>query len=661
MQNWRGTLCGFMLCAVSQQAMAADAPSADFLKVSLKDLADMEVTSVSRKSEKASEAAAAIHVITQEDIRRSGATNLAEMLRMVPGVQVARAGSSQWAVSSRGFNDQFANKLLVLIDGRTVYSPTFSGVWWDVHNPIHEDIERIEVIRGPGATVWGANAVNGVINIITKSAQDTQGTYLAAGAGTDKQLGLEGRHGFQIGESAWARVYAKHEEYDELKNNDDAWNIKRAGFRSDWNATASDNLTLQGDLYQGREDVRYRFPQVAAPYANTVYDDHEVAGINLLGRWEKQISDRSSLSVQNYLDYNKRDIVVHDNREFTYDLDLQHVYTVSDLYTLTWGAGYRYLDDHLGNSFVLDYEPDSRSRSLYSGFFDHKLTLVPEEVFLSLGSKFEHNDFTGFEYQPSARLSWVIDDSQTLWGSISRAVRTPDRSNDDINNPLQAFPGSTGLTNVVTRRGSEQTTSERLTAYEVGYRIQPTDDVAIDSSIFYNDYENLIINQVGTPRLVSAGMFAPYVEVPLTLVNGGRGRSYGLELSADWQATDIWNLQATYSYLDISLHGGSSSVNTEAKSPKHQIGLNSRFDISDRWEFDQMLSYVDEVSTNSAAKVDDYVRFDLRLGYEPIDGVELNVVGQNLLESGHEEFGPFLYNSQAEVGRSAYAQMVVRF
>lgn len=660
-------VCFGVASVVATHAVAADAPSTDFLKVSLKDLADIEVTSVSRKREKASEAAAAIYVITQEDIRRSGATNMAEILRLAPGVQVARSGSSQWAVSTRGFNDQFANKLLVLIDGRTVYSPTFSGVWWDIHNPMHEDIERIEVIRGPGASVWGANAVNGVINIITKSAKDTQGTVAIVGGGTDKQLGLEGRHGFQLSDNAWARVYASHETYGESKRqggelgNNDAWDIKRAGFRSDWEASPTANATLQGDIYQGREDQRYQFPTTAAPYSSTVFDNHEVMGMNILGRWDKQLNERSDLTLQSYLDYNSRDIIVHDNKELTFDFDMQHVYQATDRYTLTWGAGYRLIDDNLSRSFALSYDPDTRRRQLFSGFFDHKFALIPDEVFLSLGSKFEYNDFTQFEQQPSARLSWVIDDSQTLWGAVSHAVRTPDRSNDDIINPLRASAGSRGLTNVLVRRGSEQTTSERLNAYEVGYRIQPTDDIAIDSSVFYNDYSNLIINRLGTPHLVSSGFSSPYVEVPLFLVNGGKGHSYGGEIVANWQATPIWNLEASYSYLDITLKDGTSSVNTEDKSPQHQVGLRSRLDLPYHLECDQMLSYVDEVSTNTSAKIDDYVRLDLRLGYQPLDGVELSVVGQNLLDHSHQEFGPFLYNSQAEIGRSAYAQMVVRF
>lgn len=678
MKNMRmkagGLLAVMMIQAVAMQASAQEASSeassasddgADFLKLSLKDIADTEVMSVSRHKQKASEAAASLYVITREDIERSGALNLAELLRTVPGLQVARAGSSQWAVSARGFNDQFANKLLVLIDGRTIYSPTFSGVWWDVYDPIHQDIERIEVIRGPGASVWGANAVNGVINIITRSARDTQGSLVNLGAGTDMHLQAEARHGFALSNSAWARVHASEQKFGEEKTsshtgNKDSWDMRRGGFRVDAQPQDDTQLTLQGDAYQGREDQSYLFPQVAAPYRNAVKDDQEVRGAYLMGRWDKHYSEASQVTVQSYLDYNARDIVVHDNHELTFDLDAQHVYDVNDRYTLTWGAGYRHIEDKLGGSFVLNYAPDKRSRDLYSAFVDNKLALVPDTLFLNLGSKFEHNDFTHFEHQPTARLSWLIDDRQTLWGSISRAVRTPDRSNDDIANILAASPSAAGTTLLV-RRGSEQTTSEKLMAYEAGYRVQPTDDLAIDASVFYNDYDNLIINRLGTPVAISSGAFSPYIEVPLELVNGGRGRSYGGELSVNWQATDRWRLLAGYSYLNINLEGGNSSVNTETKSPQQQWSLTSHIDMTPQLQWDQTLSYTDSIGTNTTSTIEDYLRLDMRVSWDMAPGTELSLMGQNLLDAHHPEFGPFLYNSQAEIGRSAMARLTLRF
>lgn len=637
-----------------------------FLNVSLQELADTEVTSVSKKSEKASEAAAAITVITGEDIRRSGAANLAEMLRGVPGLQVARSGSSQWAVSSRGFNDQFANKLLVLIDGRTVYSPTFSGVWWDIQSPMREDIERIEVIRGPGATVWGANAVNGVINIITKNAVDTQGSVATVGFGNDTQVKGDMRHGFKLDDNAYARVYAGYEEHDEIKRqggelgNNDAWDMKRGGFRADWDVNASDRITLQSDAYQGRQDYRYNFPITRAPYAQTVFDNHEVYGLNVLGRFEREVNDHSNWALQSYVDYNTRDIAVHDNQELTYDLDFQHVYDVNDRNTFTWGLGYRFITDELGDSFALDYDENTRDRSLYSGFLQHKTALVPDEVFLTVGSKFEHNDYSGFEVQPSARLAWLPDEHQTVWTAVSRAVRTPDRSNEDIINPLQSRPSTNG-TVVAVRRGSQQVDSEELIAYEAGYRIQPNERLAFDVALFFNDYDELILNRTGTPFAVTSGFNAPYILLPIDQVNGGRGQSYGGEAAVNWQARDYWNLELTYSYIEIELENGTSSVNTEIKTPEQQIGFHSRIDLPHDVEFDQSLYYVDSIGTNTNAGIDEYLKLDLRVGWKPMDALELSLSGENLLDSYHSEFGPFLYNGQAEIGRSVFAQATVRF
>ncbi len=638
----------------------------DFLKVSLQDLADTQVTSVSKNSEKASEAAAAITVITGEDIRRSGAITLPEMLRGVPGLQVARAGSAQWAVSSRGFNDQFANKLLVLIDGRTVYSPTFSGVWWDIQSPMREDIERIEVIRGPGATVWGANAVNGVINIITKNAADSQGSVATAGFGNDTQAKGELRHGFKLDDNAYARVYAGYEEHDEVRRqggdlgNNDAWDMKRGGFRADWDTNETDHFTLQSDAYQGRQDYRYDFPTTRSPFAQTVFDDHEVYGVNLLGRFEREVNEDSNWALQSYLDYNTRDIAVHDNQELTYDLDFQHVYDVNARNTFTWGLGYRFITDKLGDSFALDYDENTRDRSLYSGFLQHKTALLPEELFLTLGSKFEHNDFSGFEVQPSARLAWLPDEHQTVWTAVSRSVRTPDRSNADIINPLQSRPTANG-TLVAVRRGSEDVESEELIAYEAGYRIQPNERLAIDVALFFNDYDNLILNRVGTPFAVTSGLNSPYILLPVDQVNGGQGNSYGGEAAINWQARDGWNLELTYSYIDIQLKNGTSSVNTETKTPEQQVGVHSRLDLPHNVEFDQSLYYVDSIGTNNTSTIPDYFKLDMRMGWKPMDALELSLSGQNLLDSYHSEFGPFLYNSQAEIGRSFFAQATVRF
>lgn len=659
-----GYFCAAMICAVGQ-VNAAD--SLDFLNMNMRDLADMEVTSVSRKKEKASEAAAAIYVVTQEDIRRSGARHLPEVLRLVPGLNVARAGSSQWAISARGFNDQFANKLLVLMDGRTLYTPNFSGVWWDSQTPMLDDIERIEVIRGPGATVWGANAVNGVINIITKSAADTQGSLAIAGFGNQEKINTQLRHGFAFGDSTNMRIYGSYQDNDEVKRvggnqgNRDEWDHKRVGFRADWDTLQSGAFTLQGDMFQGKVDQQYMIPITVAPYTSTINDDHEVQGANILMRWDYDISERSELSVKSYLDYNSRDIAIVDMHDLTFDLDIQHKYEFENGHVFNWGAGYRLIEDDFAGSFTLSMNPQERTRNYYNAFAQYKMPLVEDELFLTMGSKFEHNYFTHADVQPSARLSWLINEHQTLWGSVSRAIRTPDRSNNDTFNPISAFPG-VGGTNVIVRNGSNTADSEELLAYEIGYRIQPCECLTLDFSTFYNDYDDLFINVMGTPTAVTSGLGAPYIMVPVSLQNVGSGHSYGGEVVANWQVVDGWDLEANYSYLRVHIDNGlSSSVNTSYKSPEHQFGLHSYVNLPHDLEFDQHVYYNDHVDTASGSRIDDYMRLDLRLGWQPVDQVELSLSAENLLDKHHQEFGPFLYNSSTEIGRTIYGQVKVRF
>lgn len=659
-----------LACLVGASALAAraeDADSLDFLNMSLRDLADQEVTSASRKEEKASEVAAAIYVITPDMIHRSGARHLPELLRHVPGLNVARAGSSQWAISARGFNDQFSNKLLVLLDGRTLYSPNFSGVWWDAHLPVLEDVERIEVIRGPGASVWGANAVNGVINIITKSAVDTQGSLAVIGAGNQERLNTQLRHGLKIKDGAYMRVYGAYQKNDEQERasasmgNADEWDHKNIGFRGDFEDFDDDTFMLQGAFFQSSEDQNYWAPITTAPYARNLYDSHEVQGANILGRWKRELSEQSEITLQSYLDYNYRDIAFNEARDMTLDVDFQHLYHFDDERSFNWGLGYRMVDDDFDGGFELDMVPEERTRHYYSGFVQYKTPLFREDLQLTLGSKVEHNPFSHGDVQPNVRLAWLVDEHQTLWGAISRAIRTPDRANHDVVNSVLASAGL-GTTNVFVRTGNNNADTEKLTAYELGYRIQPRDDLSFDLSTFYNDYDDLLINSTGTPRLISSGVGAPYTAIPVYLRNAGSGYSYGGEFVANWQALDSWGLEASYSYLAISLDNGlSSTVNTEYKSPEHQIGLHSSVDLPHQLQWDQDIYYTSHIGQNRGAQIDDYLRLDMRLGYEPIDGVEFSILGENLLDNTHPEFGPFLYNYPAEIGRAFYGQLTLRF
>ncbi len=658
------------LLATGQFAWAAETQGADFLHISLEELANMEVTSVSKSSEKASEAAAAIYVITQEDIRRSGMRTIPELLRQVPGLHVAKAGSNQWAISSRGFNDQFANKLLVLMDGRTVYTPEFSGVWWDVQDTLLADIERIEVIRGPGATLWGSNAVNGVINIITKDASDTLGSYAEAGAGTfDEYFGAI-RHGAQISDNGYMRVYAKHDKRDafDFANSgtsaDDAWEFSRAGFRADWAQNTKTDITLQGDLYSGNEDSWLFRPSPSAPYTSPVLDDQSIMGGNMLARINYEHSANSLFTLQSYIDYTHRDIAVVELNNTTFDIEAQHSWQPNAYHDIVWGVGYRLIDDNHNGTAYLTLTPESRPRNLYSAFVQDKIALIENEWYLTLGSKFEHNDFTGFEAQPSARMTFLVDDKQTVWAAVSRAIRTPSRSADDLRNVVSALPNTPfGQAGLAVRIGNRDVDKVSMYAYELGYRVQPDENLAIDVTGFYNRYDDLVAADLTTPFATNSATLGNYVEYPFVFNNSGEADAFGGELAVNWHPTSEWMLSGAYSYINVDLTTPSNTLpqSAEETTPEHMFNLRSQITLPHNVEFDQYLYYNGEIEPRPGTLIDGYWRFDMRVAWQPVKNVELSVIGQNLLDDGHREYSPFLYNRQTEVGRAVYGKVAWHF
>jgi iron complex outermembrane receptor protein len=627
-------------------------------KLSVEELLDIDVTSVSKYPEKLSAAAAAVAVLTQEDIQTSGFTSIPEALRLVPGLDVARVDSHTWAISSRGFNDVFANKLLVLIDGRTVYTPLFSGVFWEVQDTLLEDIDRIEVVRGPGATLWGANAVNGVINIITKSARDTQGLLVSSGGGTEDRGFANVRYGVKVDDNAFLRIYAKYFDRDSSVLPDDttahdAWDMFRAGFRLDWEPTNQNSFTVQGDIYTGNQDEDYLVPTTRFPFAGKIEATDTVSGGNLLGRWSHSFSADSQLTVQAYYDRTERDSPIFGEKRDTGDIDLQHRFSLGERQEVIWGLGFRATHDDVTNSLNVSLLPDSRTLSLYSAFVQDEISIVPELFRLTLGSKFEHNDFTGFEIQPSARVLWTPGHSQTFWASVSRAVRTPSRAESDIVlNPAPPVPLPPGS---ITILGNPNMDSEELLAYELGYRVQPIDQLKLDLTAFYNDYDHLRTLEPTIPGPVS----------PSKVANNLFGESYGTEISATAQVTNRWRLQGSYSYLEVQLHRKSGSrdssteATTEGSSPHHQFFIRSLVDLGWNIQFDSTLRYVDVLP---AQKIPSYLTLDLRLAWSPRKDLEFAIVGQNLLDDRHPEFAPtFIGTQQTEVERSVYGTVVWRF
>jgi iron complex outermembrane receptor protein len=646
---------------------------ADLTELSLEDLMDIEITSVAKKAQKLSEAAAAVFVITQEDIRRSGATSIPEALRMAPGLEVARIDANKWAVTSRGFNGRFANKLLVLIDGRTVYTPLYSGVYWDMKDTLLEDIDRIEVIRGPGASLWGANAVNGVINIITKSAKDTQGGLIVAGAGTEEQGFGAVRYGGKLGQDIDSRAYVKYFDRDSGvfssgENGADQWDILRAGFRMDWQRSGPDALTLEGDIYDGEAGVTV-VTKSFDPYVPPTFDeDDDISGANLLGRWKHTVSDTSEIALQVYYDRTERNGAILDQIHDTFDLDLQQQFTLGKRHEIVWGLGYRFVSDNIENTFYGSWDPDSRDDDLYSGFVQDDITLIKDQLRLTLGSKFEHNDYTGSEIQPNGRLMWTPREGHSIWTAVSRAVRTPSRTEEDgrLNTTvlppgslLPLFPGY----GVVSLFGDGDYESEELLAYELGYRVQPTDQFSVDIATFFNDYSNLRTLEPANPFLEVSPSPAHLV-FPFTADNKMDGEAYGVEVAADWRASDWWRIQASYTYLQIQLEldrdsGDTLSESAEGESPHHQVSLRSSMDIVSDVALDLWVRYVDDLPSQD---VDSYFTLAVRLGWKLDRNVELSVVGQNLLDNQHPEYKPeFIDTIPTEVERGVYGKVTWQF
>ncbi len=623
---------------------------------------DSEIFSLSKKKENSFDAPSASYVLSSDDIRRSGATSIPEALRMVPGLQVARIDGNKWAISARGFNGQFSNKLLVMIDGRTVYTPVFSGVLWDLHDYVLEDIDRIEVVRGPGGTIWGANAVNGVINIITKNAAQTQGAYVSQIIGNQDKSITEARYGGKTASNDTYRLYYKKSVRDGLENyrtrayNRDGNQQDRAGFRYDISSIQNSVISIHGDVFDGR----------AQNYFNTTLNnpdqnDKSSKGANLVVNWNKKLSKKSNFTLDAYFDYDQFRIPVLQRSAKTYDLDFQHFYNFSKENQFTWGLGYRNISDDIEESTAngttpLNYTPNNMVSYIYSSFIQNKFGLIPDKLYLTVGSKFLYNNFTGFEHQPNAKLAYYPTRNQTIWWSVSRAVRTPTRNED-------------GLNLLGVQKGSTAMNSEKLIAYEMGYRVKPYYRLTIDIATFFNQY-----NQLRTFDRSSTGGFIAG--------NNGYGESYGFELATKWQATDDLKLEFDYDFLKTTLHLNNKSTDNyasnfamqfaEGQSPQSQFKIKSFYNLTSKIEFDNIVYYVSGLPTSfststasglsvSPRGIPSYFRFDTRIGYLATKNVDLSIGIQDLLDQTHSEFRPGSLSSQTLIGRTVYGKVVWRY
>ncbi|MCB1713543.1 MAG: TonB-dependent receptor [Candidatus Competibacteraceae bacterium] len=676
----RYTFSGLLLTA-STLLPPCPAVAQDITELGLEELLNTEVTSVSKTGQKLSDAAAAVFVISQEDLRRSGVTSIPEALRMVPGLHVARLNANQWAVTARGFNGQFANKLLVLVDGRTVYTPIFSGVYWEALDLPLADIERIEVIRGPGASLWGANAVNGIINIITKQAQDTQGAYISLAVGDEEQTLATVRYGGHKDEQLHWRVFGKWSQRDgllDMQGEDarDDWTLASGGFRLDWLPAPGDVVLLQGSLHRADLQRNYTLPSLNSASGNeTVLDDGALTTQSLSARWEHTDSPASRSALQFYYQRERRNDISADYTLETLDLDFQQEFAISQQQEIIWGLGFRYSQDDFNQSEIINLQPRQRDYQLFSLFAQDRLSLFDDRVELTLGSKFEHNSFSGWEIQPSLRALWRPGSTQRLWASVARAVRSPSRAEDDTQINSFLLPASAAMPpSLFTVNGDRAFESETLIAYEIGYRIWPRDDLFLDIAAFYNDYDDLRFASVD---LAAAQVDDTVLTIPITLNNAERGALYGFEIAADWRPYEKWHLQLAYSYLqaDFEFKPGFDTTTlvpaglSDDRNPQHQVSVRAGFQLAPAVELDVWLRYVDSISAVQALgaaptpslSIDDYVSLDLRLGWQPAPGLELSLHGRNLSDTPYIEFLPESNGFPVQVERSIYGQLTWRF
>ncbi len=649
--------------------------SSEVLDLSLEELLQMKVTTAGKKSQTLSNVAAAVYVISNEDIRRSTATTIPELLRMVPGMSVGRLNNGEWAVSARGDNGVYANQLLVLIDGRSVYTPIFAGVWWDEQDVLLEDIERIEIVLGPGASIWGANAVNGVVNIITKNASETQGGIVAVSGGTEERYASSVRYGGKQEDTSY-RMYAKYFNRDnnELTSGEsafDAWQGARTGFRTDTALSDKDTLTFQGDLYYSERGWDFIRPTYST-YSESVDEMRYAGGGNLTTRWSRQLAAESSVDLQMYWSSSHRNDPILRARNDTLDIDFTHRLPVGESHDVQWGLGYRYNEDNLRPAWYNDgaiqlasvtFEPNEQSTSLVTGFVQDEISLSPDTVSLILGSKVEHNDYTGWEVQPTARVVWTPTQSRTFWGAVSRAVRSPARVNNDGRLILAVVPTEVGLPGEITFYGNKDFNSEEVLAYEMGYREQLTERISFDGALFYNRYRHMESDEfTGAPTFVASP--APHIEVPGYIENRIKGDAAGAEISIDTHPTDWWRVALSYSHLFMDYQHSQGSTSTiffagQDQSPRNQVYVRSQLNLPCNLEFDSNLRYVDNLPSFPVPR---YFELDLRLGWKPAQDWMFEIIGTNLLSQDHLEFVTnFVGAETTDIERGVFGRITKKF
>ncbi|PID73727.1 MAG: hypothetical protein CSB33_02150 [Desulfobacterales bacterium] len=649
--------------------------SADFTSFSLEELMDVEITSVSRSPRKLKDTAAAVFVITREDIRRGGVTSIPEALRMAPGVQVARISATDWVVNIRGMNEQFSNKLLVLIDGRRVNHPNVGGVFWDMQDMALEDLDRIEIIRGPNAVLWGTDAVNGVINIITRHCRDTTGTVISLIGGTD-EAGAVVRYGKAVSKHGAYRLFAKFFNQGDLTDGDreiaadpsrSDWRSGRAGFRSDWSWNDdSDRLRLQGEIFSNR----FQSTETCLLFETPWYEDTDrlsrASGIWASAKWTRRHGPASETDVHFSMDSSEKDILGVRTRYLDNHLEYRHR-LLAGRHEMIWGLNGRLVFDRTDadGTKPLRFDPENEHQYRVGSFLQDTFSLVPDRLSLTAGAKLEYTDDHGADLQPTLRLLYSPSYRHSLWGGLSRAVRIPSRL--ETNGVLQESvlapeAAGTDLPLLLVRRGNKGLKPEELIAWEVGYRFQPRPDMRMMLAGFFHAYDRLVALRYDPAGYVRREVPTPHYGLPVEYENNWSGESFGLETSLFWQPFSRLRMEAAWTFLKTRMHcikapagvsdDGKMRLFFTASNPRNQVSLRSGYRLTDTIDMDVWLRYVDRIKDRD---VDEYLTLDARLAWRPTPRTEVSVVGRNLLEEEHAEF------STLEIERSLLMKLALRF
>ena len=642
-----------------RQPAPRDNSGAKSLKnLSLEELSKIEFTATSKEAAGAFKTPAAINVLTREDIARSGATNIPDLLRLIPGVEVAQMSSDKWAIGIRGFEGYLSKAVLVMIDGRSVYTPLFAGVYWEMQDTLIEDIDRIEIIRGPGGTIWGADAVNGVINILTRNARETRGSLVAAGGGNVEQGFLGARYGGGddgLAYRFWGKGFVRGPQFHSDGSNFDEWRRGQAGFRLDWNPNFRDSVSLSGSAYKMGAGSRLAISTYSPPAITNVEGTPDFSGQNVTGSWRRTYTSGSDIQIRAYYDRTDRNDLNYREVRNTFDVDFIH-HVPSRFNDIIWGANVHISPSRFFQTVpTVDFTPDKITYSVYSGFAQDSISLIPNRVTAILGTKFEHNSYSGFEIQPSIRLAWTPGDQQTIWTAVTRAVRTPSRLEEGFHFTALAVPTIPLYLRLI---GDGEFQSEELLGYEFGARTYIRNRGFISVAAFYNRYDKLLSVE-NQPPAPEATPEPAHLVLPLYFRNGIETETNGVEVTSIWDIGSSWRIKPSYSYLHLnaSRDPGSNDASTENQlegdTPQHKVVIQSFFTLPHSINLDLTYRYVSAIPDQ---KVPSYSTGDIQIGKRIGQSVVLSAMGRNLFQPHHPEYGG-LPGGLVEIRRSAYLKL----